>query len=140
MSAGGAPEGVNSAMLASMDQAGGSMMGGSVGATTGFGAKIGSEQFLDSMQKVGNLDGSMSFGSVEDLKGFFGTGAFDDNLLDVFDGTILSQGNISYYQALAANNLGWGSVEAGQLFGLSSNVNMPKVAVSLSSKGREGGG
>ncbi len=136
----GGPQGIDSGMLASMQQAGNGMMnGGAVGGSSGFGTVIGGEQLLDQMSKSGSLDANMSFGSIEDLKGFIGAGVFDDNLLEVFDGSILSSGNISYYQALAANNLGWGSVEAGQLMGLSSNLNMPKVAMRISSKGMEGG-
>lgn len=135
----GAPEGINTGMLESMQQAsGGGMNGAAIGGGNGFGTVIGGEQLLDQMSKAGSLESSLSFGSIEDLKGFLGSGAFDDNLLDVFDGSILSAGNISYYQALAANNLGWGSVEAGQLMGLGSNLNMPKVAMRLSSKGQEG--
>lgn len=134
------PEGINSGMLTSMQQASGGMMnGGAVGGSSGFGTVIGGEQLLDQMAKSSSLDSSASFGSIEDLKGFIGAGVFDDNLLDVFDGSTLSAGNISYYQSLAANNLGWGSVEAGQLMGLGSNVNMPKVALRISSKGMEGG-
>ena len=135
-----APEGINSGMLASMEQAGGGMMNSGAMATgSGFGTVIGGEQLLDQMSKAGSLDANLSFGSIEDLKGFFGGSAFDDNLLDVFDGSILSAGKVSYYEAFAANNLGWGSVEAGQLMGLSSNLNMPKVAMRISSKGMEGG-
>lgn len=135
-----APEGINSAMLNSMDQAGGGMMNSGAMATgNGLGTVIGGEQLLDQMSKASSLDANLSFGSIEDLKGFFGTGVFDDDLLGVFDGSILSSGNINYHQAFAASNLGWGSVEAGQLMGLSSNLNMPKTAMRISSKGMEGG-
>ncbi len=133
---GGSPPGLNSAILESIHQTSNNGAGNGLPSTgQGFGANIGSQNTIDGFAQSSNLDANVSLGSVEDLKGFFGTGAFDDNLFSVFDGTVLSHGNLDYSQSLAANNLGWGSIEAGQAFTPGNNLNakMPR----LSTKGQQ---
>lgn len=135
MAEGGAPQGVDSAMLASMDQGGSSGgAGGGLAAagTEGMGSMVGAAHSVDGL---GNLD-AIKLGSVEDIGSFLGSGALSDNVTAFAEGN-MAAGSINH-NAFDANNLGFGDISAGKL-GPGAQLNAEQVP-AISSKGRAQGG
>lgn len=124
----GGSQGVNSAMLTSMQQAGSG--GGGAGAGIANPADISAKHMVDGM---GNLD-SLSLGDMSQIQQAF-PATFDDNALAVFDGSILSQGGVSHE---GFSNIGFMGNTSFEKLGPGSQLNIENVP-ALSSKGRQQG-
>ena len=114
--------------------------GNNIAATggTGTATTVGGQNNIDTFAQSSNLDNNVNLGSADQIMKSI-PGAMDDNenITDVFNGTVLSQGNINH-NAFDANNLGWGSVGASEAFSPGNNLNA-KIP-TLSTKGQQQGG
>ena len=94
----GMPEGINSAMLASMknhsaDTHSGASLGGG---GTGVDSKVGGDLNGELSQKFGgNIDLGVS-GNADELLKKYGSNLMNNPLTDIADGTLISPGNISH--------------------------------------------
>lgn len=125
MAEGGAPAGVNSAMLSSMDQAGAGHGGGTVAAG---GDRLISQNIDEgiSSKVTGNVDMGLG-GSIEDYVKL-GSATESNPFNDIADGALIGPGNISHGGAEFVTST-MGDVDASKFTSPTSNLNanIPKL-------------